>query len=233
MNRRRKNIFWLGPLLVGGVLFFSLSVSGQWDKKPYSEWTTEDVQKILSESPWSQTHDLGFVNSTTHAGSVSVRLRSALPLRQALLRLRQIKAKYDKMSDKDKAAFDEKNKPLVDCPACDDNYVVSLSPGPGGQEGVPTMLRNMSLDEAKLNVQLLNDRGEKRALVHFAQPKVVGEDAVFFFARFDDKGVPLITPQSKTVIFSIGTKILSNTPIPKSSFTFEVAKMILDGKVVF
>lgn len=64
----------------------------------------------------------GYGNNTPTPDKVYVvRLRSALPIRQAILRLRQIKEKYDSMSDAKKAEFDEKNKALVECPACDEN----------------------------------------------------------------------------------------------------------------
>ena len=59
---------------------------------------------------------------------VTVRLRSALPIRQALLRLKQIEAKYDNMSENDRADFDARMKGLIDCPACGENYIITLGP---------------------------------------------------------------------------------------------------------
>ena len=224
-------------VFVAGLIFSaSPSTYGQWDKKPYREWTQDNVQKILSESPWAQTyHPIVPTGSmgTISSKAVTMRLRSALTMRQALVRLRQLKAGYDKMNDRDKAAFDEKNKPLLDCPACADNYVVALSPGPGGQEGVPSWLKTMTLDMAKLDVHLVNERGERRDLVHYVPPRVTGDDAVFFFARFNDKGEPLIKPDSQKVVVMLGNRILLIGSIPKTSFIFDVSKMLVNGQVEF
>jgi hypothetical protein len=30
-------------------------VHGQWDKKPYRQWTSEEAEAVLIESPWAQT----------------------------------------------------------------------------------------------------------------------------------------------------------------------------------
>src|SRR5687767_2783195 len=136
----------------------------QKEEQPYQQWTTAEAEKLLSSSPWASTQEkgvsLGVAADTALAPeAVTLRLRSSLHIRQAILRLRQIKAKYDKMSDSDKASFDKKNQPLIDCPACVDNYVVSLGPGPGSRRGVPSSLELMSLGEAKLQVRITNDRG--------------------------------------------------------------------------
>jgi len=213
-------------------------------QKPYGEWTISDVEKLLTDSPWAQTrskgvaigYDIPILNSANappSPESVTLRLRSALPIRQALLRLRQLKAKYDKMNAADRAAFDNKNKPLIDCPACDDNYVVALGPGPGRGKGVPSIFQNMSLAEAKLNVQLENERGERRELVHFTPPKFQGDEAVFFFSRFNERSEPLLNQNSKKLIFTFNPKIFGNSPVAITKFESDVSKMMLNGTVEF
>ena len=200
-----------------------------WQAKPYQQWTKEEVQRILTESPWAQTSAQSgqIVGSSMSADKVyTLRLRSALPIRHALLRLRQLNDKYDSMSAEKKAEFDEKNKPLVECPACADNYVVSLVPPAQGDA------RRVSLDRMKLFVRLVDDRGRERQLVHFVPHKTTGQELVFFFPKFDDKGEPLVTPATKKVVFTIDTSVIGLDATTRR-FEFDVSKMTAGGKVEF
>jgi hypothetical protein len=212
-------------------------------KKPYNEWTMEEVVKFLSNSPWAQTGSKGIdpevsvavlpLGTPLDPEEVVIRLRSALPIRQALARLRQINLKYDTKNEAGKASINEKNKTLLDCPACADSYIVTMSNTPGHSKGVPTILRQMSQAELKLNVYLTDERGAKRELVHFEPQTSPAGEAVFFFARFDEKGEPLLTPSSKKLIIVFGPKIFGGRSITITKFEFDVSKMIVDGQVAF
>ena len=228
------------PLLLMLLLVCTAPAWGQgvWEK-PYQQWTMTEVEQLLRDSPWAQIRDKGayFEQSETaianSSESILIYLRSALPVRQALARLRQLKAKYDKLSDSDKKAIDEKNKVLLDCPACVDNYVVTLAPGAGKVKGVPIILQTMAPDEVKLNVHISNERGEMRELVHFVAPKFQGDDALFFFARFNSKGEPLLAADTKKLFVVFDRKIFSMSAFPIIKFEFDVAKMTVNGKVAF
>ncbi len=206
-----------------------------WQGKPFREWTEKEARKVISESPWARTvassgpmvnfGEYG-TNTPTPDKVYVARLRSALPVRQAILRLRQIKEKYDSMSDGDKAKFDEKNKPLVECPACAENYVVSLVPPRSADTRSPTT------EKMKLYVQLMDDRGQRRELVHFVGSKATGEEVIFFFPRLDERGQPLLTPASKRLIFTIDTSSIGMDAAIQR-FEFDVSKMTDGGRVVF
>jgi hypothetical protein len=178
-------------------------------------------------------------NSISSAGAqapvdfqFTLRLRSAMPVRQALVRLRQLDAKYDKMSDKDRAAFDAKTKGLLDCPPCADNYVLTLSSKSDqspGADAVYAVFKGGRLDDLQRYVYLANDRGEQRSLVHFVPPKLPGDEAIFFFPRLEENGVPLLTPDSKKLIF----KLTNNDINIVTSFQIDVPKLIVNGKVEF
>jgi hypothetical protein len=91
----------------------------------------------------------------------------------------------------------------------------------------------MSEEEVKQNIKLINDQGEMRELVHFTRPKTQVDEAVFFFSRFNERGEPLLTPQSKKLIVAFGDKIMENFPIIIRRFEFDVDKMIVNGQVAF
>lgn len=235
MKRKKRTILAASLLLAVSVIVTTgRAQKDDWQSKPYQQWTKKDVQNILGDSPWAKTtaQSGSIVNFNNGAGDTptpdkvyTLRLRSALPIRQALLRLRQINEKYDEMSDKKKAEFDEKNKPLVECPACADNYVLSLIPPASAQTRV------QMLDRLKLYVQLMDDRGQRRELVHFIPPKAAGQEIIFFFSKFDEKGQPLITPSSKRLVFTIDTSVIGLDATIRR-FEFDVSKMIVNGQVV-
>jgi hypothetical protein len=213
-------------------------VYGQFDR-PYRQWTAEEVDKLLSNSAWAQTQaglvEVGRLDPLTAAANttITIRLRSALPIRQALARLRQLRNKYDKRSEIEKAAIDERNKPVLECSECADYYMVVMSPGPGSKGGVPTNLQTMSFTLVKDNVQIKNEKGETRELVKFVRPRFYEDDAVFFFPRFNPKGEPLISPAHRTLTISFDPRIFAWKTARLTKFDFDVAKMIVNGQVVF
>jgi hypothetical protein len=216
-----------------GVIAAGSAQKDEWQSKPYQQWTKKDVQQVLGDSPWAQTQvrsgpmvTLGNDVRPSPDKVYTLRLRSALPVRQALLRLRQLNEKYDEMSDKKKAEFDEKNKVLVECSTCADNYVVSLT-SPMTSTTIPLLPETM-----KLYVRLMDDRGRQRELVHLTPPKSVGQELVFFFPKLDEKGEPLLTPSSKKLIFTIDTSAIGLDATIRR-FEFDVSKMILNGQVAF
>jgi len=91
-----------------------------WEKKPWTEWSKGEAEKILTDSPWSRTFsssDVKLEAGGIRGGGTAERevrptieyiaqLRSALPVRQAVVRLMQIQSKYDKMTAEEKRNFD-------------------------------------------------------------------------------------------------------------------------------
>jgi hypothetical protein len=214
-------------------------VLSQVNDKPKEQWTLKEVESFLTDSGWAQTiggsAQVGglILSSPAEGNYITLRLRSALPIRQALARLRQLKSKYDQMSASEKAAIDAKNKPLLECQPCDDYYVVTMSQGPGSNRGVPNAFETMSLNRAKLTVVLKNEKGETRELVNMVRPKVRGEDAVFFFARFDAKGEPLFTTANRKVTISFDPRLFEGSAMKSIVVEFDIAKITMNGQVVF
>lgn len=230
---------WFVALLVF-VLSILIYAQEPWKDKPFSQWDKNDIEKIAGDSPWARTQqeDPGIGNKNPQAlmSAVTIRLRSALPIRQALLRLKQIEAKYDKMSAADRAAFDSKNKGILDCPACADNYVISIGPPIINRQmasGVLT-LKHDTLGTLQRRVYLTNELGERRDIVHFVAPKTESSEAMIFFPRLDAQGKPLINATSKKLIlhFEPGNQGFVKDAVP-SITEFSVPRMIINGEVAF
>ena len=78
-------------------------------------------------------------------------------------------------------------------------------------------------------IHIINDLGEQRGLVHFVAPKAPGEEAVFFFSRFDEEDRVLITANNKKLVF----RLSENNARAITNFEIDVSKLILNGKVEF
>jgi hypothetical protein len=161
----------------------------------------------------------------------TLRLRSALIVRQALFRLMQLDQNKN-MSEKDRAVFDAKLKGLLACPACEQNYVLTLSAKSKqrpGADPIFTSFKGGRLADLQRYVFIANGRGERRDLIHFVPPRVPGEDAIFYFPRFNEKGEPLLISSDTLLI----ANFTNNDINMNTNFRLDVSKLIVNGQVDF
>lgn len=235
-------------------------------EKPFQKWSKEDAIKVLSESSWARTYQstegasgaaaqqIGREqNQSVNSGGsnprsvarnfgpppVVMRLHSALPIRQAMIRMQQITAGYDKMDDTKKSGFDSETKTFLGCAICQNYYVITLtqfpnSSGQGVEEGI---FERMTLKDMKGNVWLVNDKGQQRELVQFTPPKGRGDSAVFFFARKDESGNLFLTPENKDFKFVFKNDFLTSanpyTGLVPRNFEFKVSKLMVGENLEF
>ncbi len=257
-----KRTLRIGTILVFGVSTAAIAAFAQsvWTDKPFTQWSRSDAENVLNNSPWSSHQEVRMQfekEKQTAAGSYSgassasaassqtevmsdlpvdfiftLRLRSALPVRQALVRLKQLESDSKKLSKKDLETLDTQIKGLLECPACAGNYVVTLgskSLNRPGADAVYTTFKGGRLPDLQRFVFLANERGERRELVHFVAPKVPGEEAIFFFPRLDEKGAPLLTSENKQLLINLSDKQVNSV----SNFKIDVSKLVVNGKVEF
>lgn len=250
-------------ITLAAVMTFGLVASAQEKPSLYQQWTMNDVTKILNDSPWAKTQTIrvaarrqvrsvaggppsapmeGEGQSMTRLGAAeeaydykfTLRLRSSLAVRQAILRLVQLDQKYDQMSERERKAFNANAevKDLLECKRCANNYIVSVGFGTNNSAGTDFVYQWFSgatLPSLKGYVYLANERGGRRDLVGFIPPKAPGDEAFFIFSRLDDKGQPLITPDNKKIIFRMADKSANSV----TNFSLDVSKLVVDGKVDF
>lgn len=234
-GRVLRRAAWAAALVLWWCLSAAAQEKGVWATKPWQEWTKKDVEQVLNDSPWVKSQKVlvpvGRANAPNDFTFI-LRLRSALPMRQAIVRQRQLDAKYDKMSERDRAAFDARNQGLLECPACADNYVLTLtsrSENNPGFDWVYVSFSSVTLPFMQQYSYIANEAGEERRLVNFVQPKQSGVEAIFFFPRLDERGRALITPESKKLIFRLSPHNTSQF----TNFEFDVSKLIVGGEVLF
>lgn len=228
---------------------------------PFQQWTKSEAEKVLNDSPWVQLHEVrikyqGQVQAVAGSSSgasaeansrgraelggphppvdcvFTVRLRSGLPVREALLRIKQLDAKYDKLNQSERAAFDSKYKGLLECPACAQNYVLTLSSkskSNPGADAVFTLFNGARLPDLQRYVFIANDKGEQRTVIHVIPPRVPGDEAMFFFPRYDPGGRLLFTPESKELLFNLANNEVNNI----SNFRIDVSRLVQNNQVLF
>jgi len=232
-------------------------------EKPFDKWSKEEAMKLISSKPFAeefqspigsagatQTQQMREQIDTNISGNnrgrgavisapapIVVRLHSGLPVRQAMVRLRQIQAGYDKMKDEDRKKFDETQKVLLDCPICKDYYVVTVTKFKDKSEAVDDgIFQTMKLEDFKGKVWLINEKDEKRELEQFTPPKMAGDSAVFYFKRMDDNSNLLLTTENKELKFVFSNELLRNNAysyLLQRVFEFKVSKIIIDNRVEF
>jgi hypothetical protein len=233
-------------------------------QKPYTEWSKDEAIKVLNDFPWSDRYqsergldaasiqqqrreqadtrlsgsERGNLGVTGAPIPITIRLFSAMPVRQALVRVQQLNTGYDKMSAEEKAKFDASKAAFLDCKICKDYYVVTLTKDKDASTTVSNgIFQTLKLADVKGKIWLENDKGGRREITEFTPPKNETDAAVFFFKRTDDAGNPFYTPTDKLVKFMFSNELRDNKNeysglIPRL-FEFKVAKMVADGKLEF
>ena len=248
------------------VIFVAGAAFAQKSEKPFTQWSKDDALRMVNESAWAKSYQSTASSSAAAAQQIAreqqqsrirgapesyrtdrnfgtppiiVRLHSALPIRQAMVRLQQIANGYDKMNESDKAAFDNSKKGFLECNICKDYYVVTITKATDAsrstvEEGV---FQGMTFDELKGNVRLVNDAGEERQIAQFNAPKGPTDMTVMYFKRMDDNGKPLLSPMSKSFELVFKSEFLDvknrfTVYVPRT-MEFTVSKIVVGESLIF
>ena len=249
-------------ILVFALMVASPAFGQKFLQKPYKEWTREEAMKILTTPPWSDQYqsergqdaaamlqqqreqadtrlsgaERGNLGASPAFPPIRIQMFSALPVRQALVRLQQLDAGYDKMSAEEKAKFDAGRAGFLECKICKDYYVVMLSKWKAKEASVTNgIFQTLKLEDVKGKIWLENDKGQRREITEFTPAKSETDSSIFFFKRNDDTGAPLFTPSDKLIKFMFSNELRDNKNeysglIPRL-FEFKAAKMVVDGKL--
>src|SRR5579862_781833 len=98
-------LLWSLMMAPGVAAGHAVTKHEPWLTEDWTQWTSHDCSIVLEGSPWVQTIYRPVGGHRSY--STIVQLRSALPIRQALLRQIQLEKHYDKMSAQKKRSFDQ------------------------------------------------------------------------------------------------------------------------------
>ncbi len=232
-------------LVTVGVLGFS----DFWKDKPYTKWTEKEVRTLLNDSPWAKSTTLrkpilkqirretGQFSDLAGEGEgvpdptiqYTVYVRTARPVREALVRKAQFEAKYDKMDDAARKKFDEQWSKFLG--AKDDDRIIIQVTYSSNIGEIDRQLMNYWQTQTVSTIQntaaMTMPNGERVAPLAFWTAKGAGREFQLAFPR------PKEGPQSKA--FSVefvnpDTRVEPNSRI----FTrFEFKEMNYGGEVAY
>ena len=238
---------WLVDVLLLGLMATTLSAQGRWAKKPWGKWSRDDCRAMLQNSPWARTwSEEGLVNTPIGRSSEGtgreqvpevyylVQFRSALPVREAVVREAQLENKYEKLDAARKKALDDSAANYL---ARDySNYIVIHLDFGSNVTEYERDLRHywqaFAPDVVPQETYLIDASGRKIAPVRM-EVATGGENAVeFFFPRRSTDG-DLIKPGDKTVALQFMSPATGSLLAQRAYVQFDPRKMVLDGKTVY
>jgi len=241
--RSRSALFFF--LLVSLVV--AVAAAGEfWQEKEYRRWSERDCRKLLENSPWAKRYILsralvellGRVDPE-RAGEPRaemqyvVQLRSALPIRQALVRLAQLNQKYDQMPPEQQQAFDQQAESLL-AARFPETVVVDVTYG----SNLPVYAREMAFhwqsqttETVQNRVFLLGSGGVRLSPLSYAPSEGGGAFRLVFPRQYE--GQPLVSQQDKKLQLEFPHPNIGGQGEARVLIEFEVKKMLLNGEVIY
>jgi hypothetical protein len=249
-----KNVCGLlvGLALVLSALTFDTTEAVQKEKKPWTEWSQKDSEKMLSSSPWAQIQkdtdttemffqptadprmagnrapnsnerlEQGATNQATNL-NYGIRFFSARPIRQAFIRSIQLQQK------KLEPDVLERMKNFAELPATDSIIIAVTIEGTDKRAYAKVMqlIESAVTGTLKNTTYLERNDGKRIFLEEYVPPGRDGFGARFIFLRKVDEQ-PFLQPEFTDVRFV--SEIASTI---KLNMRFKLADMMLDGKLEY
>jgi hypothetical protein len=221
-----------------------------WENKQYDKWSKSECNKLLEKSPWAQ--DFTLIDSSLQQNSSAsddgqqfqikyqMQFRSALPVRQALVRQMQIAQNYESLGPEQKQQFDQSAKTFLssDLPDTVILYVTYETNSQSKARELTNYWRSQTVALLKNTVFLRNTKGEQVALAQFNVPQGAERSFQFIFPR-QINGKPFIGPEDKSLMLEFSYPVIS---IPggygtlgdgKGFMEFKPPKMLFHGNLVY
>ena len=235
-----------------------------WTKKQWQQWSENDCGKMLKDSPWSHTFTMSKANVSADlhpdshstdplspppvAGSAAsgetkeeinyvVQMRSALPVRQAIVRQMEIKQKYDKFNADQKKQFDDRAAQFLTRPY-EDVVIVDVAYDSNIQtfmRALASYWQGLAENYVPQDAHLILQSGTRVAPVRFLSQKGAAYEFELIFPRVQN-GEPIIGANDKAVGLEFTHPDLSEIkdfPTQRVYVEFKTDKMALNGKVVY
>jgi|HubBroStandDraft_6_1064221.scaffolds.fasta_scaffold265521_2 hypothetical protein len=249
---RRRSVITVMAVFCLAVL--TAGADDFWVKKDWKTWTKGDCKKMLEESPWAKrslvennasngslpsagqgsqsTAQLG--NEGTGEITYYVQLRSAAPVRQAVIRQAQLDGKYDKMSDAEKKAFDdkmEKEMNLIKPEVIAVHVVFEANRVPLG-DAVTKFWHSLPADSVPMNFYLVTEKGTKVPPMTFSFAKDTETEFDVTFPR-NIGADPTIAPDAKSMKIQFPNPAVGDFAAKTVTSEYKFDKMSWNGKVTF
>ena len=236
-------LFGLFTMAAGDVAL----AQGVWVEKDFRQWSEKECLKILEDSPWARS----FTHSQTYIESMGagtrdrdlrmnprfeyvVQIRSALPIRQALVRQQQIESDYDKSSPEQQTEFERQAQQFLsrESPEVIIVYVMYSSNVMTYNRELAKHWEVLAPEFAMKQILLIAPRGQR--IYPLTYTKVGGGGGAFqlTFPK-NNNGKPIVTPQDKEIQVRFPHPNIGDQGEVQVSVTFNLRKMTVNGKLLF
>jgi hypothetical protein len=216
-----------------------------WEKKDYRQWTDKECRKLLEDSPWANQYTLSQVfidplqtDSTARERQANprieykVQIRSATPVREALVRLSQINAKYDAMTAEGRQAFDQSTQKFLSArnPQLIVMHVSYTATVQNDDRDLARHWHSQTTETLK-NFVFLIGGGVKVPLSIYRPGEGATREFQFVFPR-EYNGRPIIGPGDKSLMLEFNHPDIRGTAA-RVLVEFKVEKMMMQGAPVY
>jgi len=207
-----RRFAWFTLILLGLAAVQPAAAQEFWEKKSYKEWNKEQCKKMLENSPWAahagavDVQAVAFTSSSSQGQDSEqkidyyAQIRSALPIRQAVIRRAMIDNKYDKMGAADKKLFDTSAEGYL-ARVYPDVVVITVE----YSSNVETVDRELARywqsaasSEIMVNIYLTGQKGIRIQPTAYQAEQGAGRAFQLVFPRTVD-GVPVVGPDVKSI----------------------------------
>lgn len=236
--------------LVVPLLFLASVAAAQskdyWVKKDYRQWTAIECRKLLEDSPWANLHNVSQVfidliqtDSTARERQPNpkivykVQIRSAAPIRQALVRQSQINSNYGEMTADGRKAFDQNAKQFlfVDNPQSVVMHVSYTANVQNDDRELARHWNSQTTEKLKNFVFLIGGGGVRVPVSIYTPGEGASREFQFIFPR-DYNGRPVIGPGDKTLKLEFSHPDIRGTA-ERILIEFRLEKMMMQGALVY
>jgi hypothetical protein len=227
------------PMVLRRVVLVALLLSSStwlhakdfWEQ-PFNKWKREELLRILSDSPWAQSETFNQVKGGINSGAsgekelyyrFTVRFFSALPVREAYVRMAQLMNKYDDLDAGQRQEFDVRFKRALNLDLAD-RIIVAVdytTNDPDASRDLRAAFETARTDTLKQQVYLISQRLGRVDLKEYFPPSTDGTGAKFIFPR-QVNGQPVVGPDDKEVRFDFTVPVINQ----RVFLTFKVVKMM-------
>lgn len=204
-----------------------------WKEKNYKDWSEKECKQLLQKSPWAKEYTqqdampiLKREGKTLSDDkppylTYQVQLRSALPVRQGIIRMAQIAQKYDDLKPEQKQQFDKQAESFLaqNMSTLVVVYITYETNQPEVYIDTAHDLKSSTTDILKNIVYLYGSKGERVPLQQYVPPQGAQRSFQFYFPR-QYKGKELLDPNDKALYLEFGSIIIE----------FKTDMMQLNGK---
>ncbi|MCL2878296.1 MAG: hypothetical protein FWF13_05900 [Acidobacteria bacterium] len=216
-----------------------------WESKDFSKWSQKECQKMLNDSPWAKelnlTGSMGFGGGGTAATDsyapyvkYNIQLRSAAPIRQAIVRQMQIAQKYDSLPADRKQVFDQNNEAFL-AGASPDYVMVFVTFETNNRDYLRDLLRHWETQTTELlqnSVYLSNSKAKKVPIYQYIPGSGSSQEFQFIFPRKVDGG-ELLDPGDKSLQLEFDYPVIGRIGDGRGFIEFKTDKMKIDNVVIY